>query len=75
VPLNSGSLLALALLGGLFIELTTTQLGEDSGLLAGALEAPQGDVEIFIFANTNARHRNLDTNPRNLVAPTEMVIL
>src|SRR6266513_1349347 len=59
VALDGGGFLALALLRGLFIELAPTQLGENAGLLAGSLEAPQGGIEVLILPHTNARHRNL----------------
>src|SRR5262249_27007400 len=59
VTLHGRSLLALALLRGLLVELPTAQLRKDAGLLAGALETAQGDVEVFILADADARHRNL----------------
>src|SRR5213082_23434 len=59
VSLDGRGLLALALLGGLLVELAPTQLGENAGLLTGALEAPQGGIEVLILTNSNARHRNL----------------
>jgi len=45
VALDGGRLLALALLRGLFVELAAAELGENAGLLAGALETPQGGIE------------------------------
>jgi hypothetical protein len=42
VPLHGGRLLALTLLGRLLVEFPAPQLREHTGLLAGALEAPQG---------------------------------
>src|SRR4029077_18290593 len=59
VPLDGRGLLALALLGGLLVELVATQLREDAGLLAGALETPQGGIEVLVLTHTDARHRNL----------------
>src|SRR5262249_58698578 len=59
VPLDGGRLLALALLRGLLVELAPAQLREDARLLAGTLEAPQGGIEILVFADANARHQNL----------------
>src|SRR5207237_597166 len=59
VALDGRGLLALALLGGLLVELAPAQLGENAGLLTGALEAPQGGIEVLILTNSNARHRNL----------------
>src|SRR5262249_20472299 len=59
VALDGGSLLALALLRRLFVELAAAELGENAGLLAGALEAPQGGIEVLILTHSHARHRNL----------------
>src|SRR5205085_2867926 len=59
VALDGRGLLALALLGGFLVELAPAQLGENAGLLTGALEAPQGGIEVLILTNSNARHRNL----------------
>src|SRR6185295_18884253 len=56
VPLDGSSLLAFPLLGGLFVEFAPAELGENARLFTGALESPQGGVEILILANTNARH-------------------
>jgi len=61
MALHGGSFLALTLLGRLLVKFATAKLGENTGLLAGALEATQGSVEILIFSNTNARH--LDSTP------------
>src|SRR5205085_5905424 len=44
VALYSGGLLALALGGGLFVELARTQIGQQTELFDGALETAQGDV-------------------------------
>src|ERR1700733_11517326 len=59
VALDGRGLLALALLRGFFVELAPPQLGENAGLLAGALETPQGGIEVLILTHTDARHRNL----------------
>ena len=59
VALDGGGLLAFPLLRGLFVEFAPAQLGENAGLLAGALETAQGGIEILVLTNTNARHRNL----------------
>jgi len=41
--------LALSFLRGLLVELTTTKLGQYSGLFTGALETTQGGVKIFVL--------------------------
>src|SRR5438105_2629191 len=46
VALDGRGLLALALLGGFLVELAPAQLGENAGLLTGALEAPQGGIDV-----------------------------
>src|SRR3984885_8597501 len=60
MTLHRSGLLSLTLLGRLLVEFTSTKLGEDTGLFAGALEAAQGGVEILVFADTNAGHSNLN---------------
>jgi hypothetical protein len=45
VALDGGGLLALALGGGLFVELAGAQVGQQAQLLDGALEAAQGNVK------------------------------
>jgi hypothetical protein len=52
-------LLAFPFLRRLLVEFAPPQLGQDSRLLAGALEAPQGGIEILVFSDANARHRYL----------------
>src|SRR5690606_25213599 len=59
LALHRGGGLALALLGRLLVELALAGLGEDAGLLAGALEATQGKLERLVFAVFDAGHRNL----------------
>src|SRR6185437_3358833 len=59
VALDGGRLLAFPLLGRLLVEFTPAQLGENAGLLARALETPQGGIEVLILTDTDARHRNL----------------
>ena len=44
VPLGGGGLLAPA------------ELGQNTGLLTGTLEATQGSVEILVFSDPYARH-------------------
>jgi len=56
VALDRGGRLALALLGRLLVELALAGLGEDAGLLAGALEATQGKLERLVFADFDAGH-------------------
>jgi tRNA N6-adenosine threonylcarbamoyltransferase len=60
VPLDRGGLLAFPFLSGLLVEFPAAQFGQDAGLFAGALETTQGGVEIFVFADTDARHSHLD---------------
>jgi hypothetical protein len=61
VALDGGGFLSFPLLRGLFVEFAPPQLGQNAGFLAGTLETAQSGIEIFIFSNTNAGHRN--TNP------------
>jgi hypothetical protein len=56
VALHGGSLLALAFLRGFFVELTTSQFGQDARLLARAFETAQSCVEVFTFSYSDARH-------------------
>jgi len=56
VTLDRGGALALALLGRLFVELALAHFGKNTGLFAGALEAAQGKLERFVFANFDAGH-------------------
>src|SRR5262245_17683165 len=48
VALHCRGLLAFPFLRGLLVEFAPPQLGQDSGLFAGALEAPQGGIEILV---------------------------
>jgi hypothetical protein len=59
VPLYGCGLLALALLRGFLVELTASQFGQDTGLLAGAFETAQSCVEVFTFSYSDARHLKL----------------
>src|SRR4029079_11734332 len=59
VALHGCGLLAFPFLCGLLVEFAPPQLGQDTRLLAGALEAPQGGIEILVFTDANARHMNL----------------
>ena len=58
LTLDSGSSLALALGGGLFVKLTGAQLGQEARLLDSALEAANGHLERLVFLDTNVRHIN-----------------
>jgi hypothetical protein len=59
MALHGGSLLPFPFLGRLLVEFAATQLRQYSGLLAGALEAPQSGIEILVLSDTDARHRYL----------------
>ena len=52
---RSGSF-TLAYCRWLFIELAATHFREYTGFFAGALEAPQCDVERFVFFDFNVGH-------------------
>ena len=56
VSFDGGGSFAFSLLGRLLVILAPTQLGEHTRLLAGALEAPQGGIEVLTFSYTNAWH-------------------
>ena len=56
VALYRSGFFALALGGGLFVELTGTQLGEQTGFFDGALEATDCSLEGFVFAYADRRH-------------------
>src|SRR5688572_24756908 len=59
--LHGSGMLALALGGGLLVELARAQLGEKSRFLHGALEAAQGDVERLVFLDSDDGHKDLET--------------
>ena len=59
MPFHRSGLFSLTFLGGLLVEFTSPELGEDARLFTGTLEATQGGVKILILANTNAGHSNL----------------
>ena len=42
---------------GFLVILAPAQLSQHAGLLAGALETPQGGIEVLTFSYTNARHQ------------------
>jgi len=58
VAFDGGGLLTLALLRRLLVILAAAQLCQDTGLLAGALEAAQRGVKILILFYTNTGHTN-----------------
>src|ERR1700733_10746548 len=60
VALHRGGLLALTLLRRLLVEFAAAKLGEDTGLLACALETAQGRIETLAPANSNARPSDLN---------------
>src|SRR6201999_3061377 len=59
MPFHRGRLFSLTFLGGLLVEFTPSELGEDARLFTSTLEATQSGVEVLILANTNAGHSNL----------------
>src|SRR5690348_10260641 len=69
VPLDCRGLLAFPLLGRLLVEFAPAELREDAGLLASALETPQGGIEVLVLTHTNARHRNLKCLIVNGICP------
>src|SRR5688572_25492122 len=56
VALHGRGGLALTLLRRLLVELATADLGQDAGLLAGALEPTQCDVEGLVLTDADAGH-------------------
>src|SRR5712664_3873517 len=56
VALYGGGELAFALGGRLFVVLAGAQLGEQAGLLHGALEATHGHLERLVFLDAYCRH-------------------
>jgi hypothetical protein len=56
VTLNSGSSLALALGGRLFVELAAADFSQNTGFFAGALETTQSYVEGFVLFNFDGWH-------------------
>jgi len=53
---HSSSGLALALGGGLLVELASTQLGEQAGFFNGALEATDCNFKRLVFFDANTWH-------------------
>jgi hypothetical protein len=60
VPLDRRRLSALALLSRLLVELPTANLGEDTGLLAGTLEAAKCNLEGLVVFDLDTRHEDYD---------------
>src|SRR5665213_599402 len=58
VALDRGGFLALALGGGLFVELARAQFRQQAGLFDRALEAAKGCLEELVFADADTRHKN-----------------
>jgi hypothetical protein len=61
VALERCGFLSFPLLRGLFVEFTPAKLGQNAGFFAGALKSAQCGIEIFIFTDSDAGHRN--SNP------------
>jgi hypothetical protein len=57
VPLDGGSLLALALLGRLLVVLSSAQLCQNACFLASPLEAPECCIEMFTLSYAYTWHR------------------
>ncbi len=55
LPFYRGGLLALAFLGGFFVELAATNFGEYTRFFASPLESSQGGVKMLVFFYANAR--------------------
>ena len=56
LTLDRGCQLALALGGGLLIELACAQFGQEADFFDGTLEATERDIKRFIFLEFNVRH-------------------
>ena len=59
VALHGGRLLALTLLRRLLVEFAATKFRQHAGLFTRTLEAAQGGIEILVFTDADAGHRNL----------------
>jgi hypothetical protein len=59
LALDCGGELALALGGGLFVELAGAQFGQEADFFDGALEAAQGDIKRLVFFDFDVRHMKL----------------
>src|SRR5512145_1955212 len=75
VPLYSRGKLALAFGGGLFVILAGTQLGKESGLLHGALEAAHRHFERLVFLDAYCRHKPLARKGAELYQNAFVLIL
>jgi len=60
VAFDCSGFLPLARLSWLLVKLASTHLIEDASLFAGAFKASQRAFQELCFADTNARHRNLE---------------
>jgi hypothetical protein len=58
MPLDGSGLFAFPFLRGFFVEFAPSQLGENACLFTGALETPQGGIEILVLTYSNTRHLN-----------------
>lgn len=58
MALDGRSLLALAFLGRLFVELAAARFGNHTRLFAGALEAAQRILEGFVFLDLYIGHQD-----------------
>ena len=67
LALNGSGFLALTFLRRFFIVFAPAEFRQNAGLLAGALEAPQGGVEMFIFSNFNAWQNSVPSPPAGVV--------
>jgi hypothetical protein len=57
VAFDGRRFLALAFLGRFLVELTSSQLGQNTGFLASAFETAQSCVKVLAFSYSDARHR------------------
>src|ERR1700687_1400683 len=55
VPLDGRRLFPLTLLRRLLVEFAAPQFRQDARLLAGALETPEGGIEVLVATDTDAR--------------------
>src|SRR5205085_6579803 len=68
VTLHCGGKLALALGGRLLVVLPGSQLGEKTGLLHRALEAPHGNFKRLVFLDSYCRHPVLASSGAAIVS-------
>src|SRR5688572_14867227 len=65
MALHRGGELALALGSGLLVVLAGAQLGQQPGLLHGALEAAHRHLERLVFLDSYCRHLTLENAPKD----------